>query len=138
MNNDAIPADIQTILTVIGRRNRENESSPKIIDLSYTNLHQAKLGGGDFEGVNLSTAFLDAVSLYETHLEGANLSYITSRGANLSNVFFDAKTNVLNSDFRQATHISKLFRETVANSDTAQWPDELALFAWEKPKEDQT
>lgn len=68
------PADIQTILTVIGRRNRDHESSPKIIDLSDTDLRYAKFDGGHFESVNLHSAHLEHADLSGAHLESAHLS----------------------------------------------------------------
>ena len=74
------PTDIQAILTVIGRRettgnNRRNDP----LDLSFTRLVKANLGGA-----NLFKANLFMANLREANLTGADLRQTELGGANLS------------------------------------------------------
>lgn len=55
---------IQAALTVIGRRNRENEQENQRLDLSNI----------DIRGANLYKAHLEKASLYQANLQGANLT----------------------------------------------------------------
>jgi uncharacterized protein YjbI with pentapeptide repeats len=84
-----LDADIQAILTVIGRRARTFEKGEVLpLDLTHTdlrkaNLRRARLEGADLrgarlEGAKLDKAHLEGANLWEAHLEGAEL-----RGANL-------------------------------------------------------
>jgi len=77
------PADIQTILTVIGRREpkfKKTETLP--LDLTHTDLRHAFLWG----------AHLDRTALWEVHLEeavliNAHLKFAILSGAHLENTF---------------------------------------------------
>lgn len=103
------PADIQAILTVIGRRTRtfgQGEEEPLYLastDLRNTYLQQAHLERAvlwnahlegavlyqaHLEGARLTAAFLRGANLSEAHLEGALLSQTFMAGANLSGAFF--------------------------------------------------
>ncbi len=91
-------ADIQAILTVLGRRNRTYETKEERLDLhetdlrggllqrdfSGTDLYQADLSGADLEGANLRGAFLEGANLRGADLSEANLSRADLLGANLS------------------------------------------------------
>ena len=79
-----LPTDIQTILTVIGRRTRtygKGENQQLNFERSYlekANLFRAHLEGAallfvHLEGANLFRAYLEGAALLGTHLEGANL-----------------------------------------------------------------
>lgn len=142
VQNEPLPADIQTILTIIGRRNRDYETSPIIINLNATHLRNANLYGGNFEGADLSSvrlehADLDGASfkgalLFGTHLEFAGLMNTDFQYANLAFVFSNTMTNVQDADFRQAVNIPQAFRKTVAYSKSAQWPADDDKRAWSK------
>jgi uncharacterized protein YjbI with pentapeptide repeats len=79
-NNEKIPLDIQTILTVIGRRKYysyeiEYLDLKKYLDLRKTNLN----------GLELRKANLKEADLQETNLQNAKLIYSNLQGANLQN-----------------------------------------------------
>ena len=82
-----LPQDIQSTLTVIGRRTpTENEQR---IDLSgaflrKANLTSANLNGADLSYANLSSAYLNATNLSGTNLSSAILSDTDLSGASLS------------------------------------------------------
>lgn len=67
-------ADIQAILTVLGRRARtygKGESHP--LDLRQTDLRGADLREAHLEGANLEKSYLEGANLEKAHLEGAVL-----------------------------------------------------------------
>ncbi len=87
-------ADIQAILNVLGRRDREYEQEDQHLDLRRTDLRGADLRGANLGKANLGGAILadalfdhanlSAVMLNEAHLEGATLMYANLSLANLS------------------------------------------------------
>ncbi len=94
-----IPRDIQLALTVIGRRNTDQDESDGLLDLSHTdmrganldqanleltNLYQVNLSQANLCGANLSGAILSAANLSGANLTGANLSGAILSAANLS------------------------------------------------------
>jgi uncharacterized protein YjbI with pentapeptide repeats len=87
-----IPIDIQSALTVIGRRNSKQESLEKSLDLSSSNLSGANLIGADLAradliGANLIGADLARADLIGANLIGANLSRAYLSEANLSRAY---------------------------------------------------
>jgi uncharacterized protein YjbI with pentapeptide repeats len=94
--NDKVPQDVQASLTVIGRRNIENdnESEEKRLDLSKTNLNNtelyranldnADLIGGKLNGAGLIKAKLNNALLYGTEFNQALLNYAELNGAKLN------------------------------------------------------
>jgi uncharacterized protein YjbI with pentapeptide repeats len=86
-------ADIQAILTVLGRRNVKYDQGPMRLqkadlqgaDLSDANLRNADLLQTDLSGANLTGADLRGATLGFTDLSGASLT-----GANLSGAIFEA------------------------------------------------
>jgi Pentapeptide repeats (8 copies) len=72
-------ADIQTILTVLGRRTRtyENGESQRL-NLQFTNLRYA-----DLQGAQLQGAMLDGAQLQGANLRGAKLQHASLSGADL-------------------------------------------------------
>jgi hypothetical protein len=78
-------ADIQAILTDIGRRPRFNdEKKNKQLDLSRTDLRQTDLTRAHLEKANLEGAHLEKAFLREAHLEGAFLREAYLVEANLT------------------------------------------------------
>ena len=72
------PIDVQTVLTVLGRRDYNNDRPRRYIDLSETNLAGADMWSTTLEdanlyGTNLSGAFLDRGVLAGAILTKANL-----------------------------------------------------------------
>ncbi len=74
-----VTADIQSALTVISRRDVDNDRK-EILNLSRANLHGANLLGANLHGANLSRANLSKANLFKTNLKSADL-----HEANLTN-----------------------------------------------------
>src|SRR5262249_38664972 len=92
MTDDQPPAsDVQTALTVIGRRKKIGEGVPDLrsahipkANLNGADLRDAELRGADLRGVDLTDAMSAYANLSNTDLSGANLSGANLRDANLS------------------------------------------------------
>ena len=66
------PADIQAILTVIGRRKREyEEGKDRRLDLHGVHIRGVGIGDAHLEGAILKGAQLKGARLHGAHLEGA-------------------------------------------------------------------
>ncbi len=83
------PADIQTALTVIGRRDAARDGDHRV-DLSRTclngaTLDSARLAGADLTGVRLIGAKLGKVDLTGAKLSGTRLAFADLTAANLGN-----------------------------------------------------
>jgi hypothetical protein len=78
-NQEHLAADIQAILTVLGRRNPDYERTGQVLNLAATNL-----GGADLGGANLSVVDLSGTDLSGANLSVANLPYADLGGADLS------------------------------------------------------
>lgn len=97
VKQESIRSDIQTSLTVIGRRDVDNDSKDRLLDLHEINLDTAdlrgaKLGGVDLQGASLRGAKLDrailtGALLYGAHLEGAFLQQADLRATRLVGTF---------------------------------------------------
>jgi hypothetical protein len=86
-------ADIQAILTVLGRRNRSYEKPDQRLDLARTdlsgaNLSEANLSGAHFLKANLSGAYFLKANLSGAYFPKANLSGAFLGKANLSGAYF--------------------------------------------------
>jgi pentapeptide repeat protein len=80
-----LAADIQAILTVIGRRTRTyGKGEDLLLNLTSTDLCGALLWKAHLEGALLSNSCLDRATLAEAHLQGARL-----RDAHLEGVVLD-------------------------------------------------
>jgi uncharacterized protein YjbI with pentapeptide repeats len=77
-------ADVQAVLTVLGRRNRDHEREDQFLQLSFTDLRGSNLRGAHLEGASLQRAHLEDATLEEVHLEGADLLHAYLEEANLS------------------------------------------------------
>jgi uncharacterized protein YjbI with pentapeptide repeats len=75
-------ADLQAILTVIGRRDRTHDPPDRRIDLSHADLSGANLAGTHFENAEFQEANLKA-NFLNAYLDEADLSYADLRGAHL-------------------------------------------------------
>lgn len=148
-----IPADIQTILTVIGRRNVNHEEDSSIIDLSNSNLSGAKLFGFNMRGTQLVHVRLNNAELWMTDLEGANLNHAkienaifaaanlkdtclieaSLKGSILSFVQYNSQTDISSADLRNVADIGHDFRRTVKSNEHTVWPDEDDETAWKSP-----
>jgi hypothetical protein len=73
-----VRADIQAVLTVIGRRDPTRDPQGRRLDLKNTNLFGAQL-----EDAHLEKAILDGADLEGADLEGAHLEGADLEGANL-------------------------------------------------------
>ena len=99
INNTTIFTAIQAALTVIGRRDTNQDPKNEQLDLSHTdmrgvnlhkanlelaNLYQVNLCGANLSDANLSGAILSAANLSGSNLSGTNLSGAILSAANLS------------------------------------------------------
>ena len=100
-----ITLDIQTILTIIGRRNHEFDKEP--LDLSGSNLRKANLEGANLEGANLLGADLFAANLENAKLQKANLQDANLTGANLEGA------NLLGADLFAANLFAASLRDAI-------------------------
>jgi uncharacterized protein YjbI with pentapeptide repeats len=98
-NEKPLPQDIQSTLTVIGRRTPiENEQR--------INLVNANLGRADLPGANLSRAILLIADLIDAYLIDAYLSGADLSGADLSNAILSGAdlsgADLIDANFREA------------------------------------
>jgi uncharacterized protein YjbI with pentapeptide repeats len=82
-------ADIQAILTVIGRRDHSYEREDQYLDLSETDIPGVNLAGADLRKANLSGANLHGAFLGGAHLRGAYLAGADLRYAYLGDAELD-------------------------------------------------
>jgi uncharacterized protein YjbI with pentapeptide repeats len=78
-------ADVQAVLTVIGRRNliHEQAQEKNNLDLSYVDMRRATLAGAHLEGADLGGAHLEGATLGKVQLEEAKLISAHLEEANL-------------------------------------------------------
>jgi uncharacterized protein YjbI with pentapeptide repeats len=76
------PTDVQAALTVLGRRQLEQDTDAPLF-LSYSGLAGATLTGAHLERALLSGASLDGADLFKAHLNAADLEGASLRGAGL-------------------------------------------------------
>ncbi|MEB3312041.1 MAG: pentapeptide repeat-containing protein [Snowella sp.] len=93
-----IPQEIQAALTVIGRRNTENDPKNVRINLSGANLNGANLSEGKFNNANFYKTNLVKAVFYKTNLVKAKFS----------------EANVIEADFYESTAKEANFYETIA------------------------
>jgi uncharacterized protein YjbI with pentapeptide repeats len=90
-----LPADVQAILAVLGRRKpHANSTERRLLDLRETDLRGANLSGSRLDGVTLHGAHLEKIdatrsilsrsNLREANLSGASLTEADLEGASLS------------------------------------------------------
>src|SRR5829696_5263538 len=77
------PADIQAILTVLGRRKKAGEKDDVVLDLKATDLRGAVLTEADLRKVNLREADLRSADLRNANLQEADLFLAKLQKANL-------------------------------------------------------
>ncbi|MEH2046433.1 pentapeptide repeat-containing protein [Nostoc sp.] len=78
-----IRLDIQAALTVIARRDANEDPVNEQLDLSFTDMRGANLKGANLQQINLYQANLAGANLREANLAGAILSAANLEGANL-------------------------------------------------------
>jgi uncharacterized protein YjbI with pentapeptide repeats len=76
-----IRRDIQAALTVIGRRNFQQEEESKTLDLRYTDLRRADLLGANLQRADLRGSDLRGADLRSCNLSGANLESVKLAGS---------------------------------------------------------
>lgn len=113
-----IRGEIQAALTVIAKRNSQQDLESEQLDLSHTdmrganlsganlaktNLYQTNLAGADLCSANLHGAILSAANLSGANLSGANLTEAILSAANLS------EANLSGADLQRANlYLAKL------------------------------
>lgn len=96
-----MPTDIQAALTVISRRNVQNDLPGGRLDLSKTDLSRAELTQADLSNANLQAANLAEANLSAANLSGANLIKMNAHQANLSAIRLN-KADCSSANFSQA------------------------------------
>ena len=107
-----LTADVQAILTVLGRRSRAyqngehqrldlRETDLRRADLSGAHLEGAILSGVHLEGANLISVHLDKAFLGQAHLEGAIFKQAHLEGAYLIGAHLEG-ADLLGADFTDA------------------------------------
>ena len=121
ISNNPVPRiDIQSILTVLGRRgnrgrkielNATNLSNSNMctIDLSGTYLQYADIDGSNFDRTDFTQSKLNCLkfrdtsiqnsNFFETDLSGAHLNWSRLNGSDLSTVIFNTETSVTKTCF---------------------------------------
>lgn len=79
-----IRAEIQAALTVIAKRNIQQDIEGEQLDLSHTDMRGANLAGANLAKTNLYQTNLAGANLCSANLHGAILSAANLSGANLS------------------------------------------------------
>jgi len=85
-----IPTDIQAALTVIGRRNCENEEENQRLDLHNTDIRGADLTGANLKKANLNAAILEGAILVKANLKEAYLMGANLNKANLNTAILES------------------------------------------------
>jgi uncharacterized protein YjbI with pentapeptide repeats len=92
IQEELLRADIQAILTVLGRRTRTyGNGESQRLNLQFTNLQYADLQGAQLQGV-----MLDGAQLQGANLRGAKLQHAILSGADLQ------KTDVIEVEIQDA------------------------------------
>ncbi|TLY24243.1 MAG: pentapeptide repeat-containing protein [Nitrospirae bacterium] len=85
-----LTADVQAILTVLGRRSRAYQNGEhQRLDLRETDLRRADLSGAHLEGAILSGVHLEGANLISVHLAQAILRRADLKNANLTEAHLD-------------------------------------------------
>lgn len=92
-----ITTDVQSALTVIGRREVKNDPQNKRLNLGRSNLNRADLNSANLRGIFLQDSNLDEADLNSANLVGANLSSANLWGAGL------VGANLVGADLSSAT-----------------------------------
>jgi hypothetical protein len=87
-DNERRPSvDVQTAITVIGRRRTEQDVQP--LDLRHGHLEGTDLVGAHLEGAYLADAYLEGANLEDAHLQGANLGGAHLKEASLWHAYLE-------------------------------------------------
>jgi hypothetical protein len=79
----SFPADLQAILTAIGRRKRRHDPANTPLPLAGVDLQGANLRRARLQGASLYSANLRGANLFQAHLEAADLGHASLADANL-------------------------------------------------------
>ena len=134
-----IAADIQAILTVMGRRNPKYDRNGLRLDLSDTHLHGARLMDANlehmmFSGANLRNAAFFRVNFRGAIFQGTVLQGTTFQKSNLTKCIFDRAemlgtnlqgSDITDSDLSEAKYLTKEQIEAAVGGRSAQLPTHL-------------
>ncbi len=125
-------ADIQAILTVLGRRDRKNEKPTQRLDVTNADIRGADLDGANFSGADLALADLSGANLVGANFGGAvlyetHLKYVGLYGTNL-----DA-ANLMRADLRWALGLTQKQVDSAIGDSATQLPENLHMpESWKK------
>ena len=134
-----IAADIQAILTVLGRRNPKYDWKGLRLDLSDTHLHGARLLGANLEHVMLTGANLRNASFFRVNFRGAIFQDTILQGtvfqkSRLIDCYFERAimqeadlqgSDITNADLREARHLTEEQVKSANKGRSAQLPADL-------------
>lgn len=121
--------DVQAALTVISRRNANQDPEDRIIHLDFANLRLADLRDAhfrcvDLESSNLQDANFKGADLEDANLSSANLCRVKFQGANLKQTNFN-KADLSEADFREAKNLTSKQVKVAHNWDKANYDENL-------------
>jgi len=127
-----VSADIQAILTVLGRRNRKYEKSTEDLSLSGAYLPGADLREAHLGRAHLILAYLSGANLIDAHLGGANLTKAQLSGAYLNGA--DLRGAYLSgADLSNAKHLTQVQIDEAYGDSTTKLPANLHMpDSWKK------
>ena len=104
-------ADIQAALTVIGRRNCENEQENQRLDLTFIDIREANLDRANLKRVDLYCSNLDLASFQEASLQDVSLWSSSLQWVNFSEAILQ-KVNLAGANLRQAKFNKATLKES--------------------------
>ena len=113
---ELVTTDVQSALTVIGRREVKQDPAGRYLNLSRSNLSSA----------NLSLAKLSSAFLFKSNLSGADLMGTIFKKARLKDTIFK-ETDINRADFTEATGITLDQIKQAGNWQQAHYDDDLRL-----------
>jgi uncharacterized protein YjbI with pentapeptide repeats len=98
---ERVPADFQSIATVLGRRQRSQDPYDQHLDLREVQLPGVHWTNAHLEGADLADAHLETADLANAHLEQAILMDVHLEGADLSGTHLE-KANLVGAHLEEA------------------------------------
>ena len=98
----AVTTDVQSALTVIGRREAKNDLMFKRLVLGQSNLSSAQLGNADLDGADLDGAILNDAELNFANLTRARLIGANLTGAILTGAILTGAKGITPEQIKQA------------------------------------
>lgn len=135
-DNKPVSIEVQAALTVIGRRNSEQDNIKNTTEVKRLNLSKSNLSSADLDSADLDSADLDGSILLNANLTDTNLTNAYLADANLAKVNF-FRTNLTKAELENA-NLTGADLSTVNNLTNANFTDANLTGANLKSKIDST